>query len=107
VVVSEASFCKECGAPLTNEVSGPLRVRGWAPMIAAGLSALPGLGHLYRGRPFSAIVWFLGVSCAYAVVLPLGYILHLICAANAALIGTRNAGALPPAPRAGRSGAWS
>jgi hypothetical protein len=86
VVVANARFCKECGAPLAGS---PLLIRelSWQPVVAAGLSLLPGLGHLYRRRPFAAVAWFIGVVTAYAIAQPFGFILHLICAGNAALSG--------------------
>jgi len=86
VVVANARFCKECGAPLAG---GPLLLRdlSWQPVVAAGLSLLPGLGHLYRHRPFAALAWFIGVVMAYAIAQPFGFILHLVCAGNAALSG--------------------
>ncbi len=106
MVVSGASFCKECGAPLVEEQLRRARDFGWKPLIAAALSIVPGLGHLYRGRPFRGLGWFLGVLVAYGAP-PLGYILHMICAASAASIGTSPVNALPPAARPGSSGAWS
>jgi len=87
VVVKDASFCKECGAPL----NASLWIRqnpGFNPVMAAILSMIPGLGHLYRGRVGRGIMWFFGVSFAYGASFPLGVLIHVICAANAALAGT-------------------
>jgi hypothetical protein len=86
VVVAKARFCKECGAPLAGS---PILIRdlSWQPLVAAGLSLLPGLGHLYRHRPFAAVAWFSGVMLAYSIAQPFGFILHLVCAGNAALAG--------------------
>lgn len=86
VVVANARFCKECGAALAGS---PLLIRdlSWQPVVAAGLSLLPGLGHLYRHRPFAAVAWFFGVVMAYSIAQPFGFILHLVCAGNAALSG--------------------
>jgi hypothetical protein len=64
----------------------PLAVRNRAPspFLAAGLSMLiPGAGHLYAGKMFSAILWFLVVSAGYALLLP-GLVLHLFCMVSAA-----------------------
>src|SRR5262249_26558466 len=48
IVVADAQFCKECGAPLAGTrifVANP----GFNPIVAAVLSFIPGLGHLYKG----------------------------------------------------------
>jgi hypothetical protein len=83
LVVSDASFCKACGAPITRF---PLLRRdpGFNPIIAAALSIVPGVGHIYRGKIGKAFLWFFGVSFAWTVSPPLGLVLHIICAANAA-----------------------
>ena len=62
-----------------------IRDQGWQPFLAAALSVIPGLGHLYRGHPGRAALWFFGVIVAYALSYPLGLMLQLVCAANAAL----------------------
>ncbi|MGD0670917.1 MAG: hypothetical protein ABSB13_02495 [Candidatus Binatus sp.] len=83
IVVADASFCKSCGAPVTRF---PLlrRDRGYSPMLALVLSIVPGVGQIYRGKPLRGILWFFGVSLAYGAGPPLGILIHLICAANAA-----------------------
>ena len=53
-------------------------------MLALVLSIVPGVGHIYRGKPFKGILWFFFVMSAYTAAHPLGFLLHLICAANAA-----------------------
>ena len=64
IVVVAARFCKECGAPL--EATGFIRRDiGMRPLIAFGLSLVPGLGHLYQGHPFRGCLWFFGVAFAY------------------------------------------
>jgi hypothetical protein len=87
IVVNDAAFCKECGAPL-----GP---RGWIkrdpgfnPVMALVLSAIPGLGHIYRGQVLKGIFWFFGVASCYAASPGLGVVIHFICAWNAAFSGT-------------------
>ena len=79
-------FCKEGGAPLASQawIRRDITLR---PTVAAALSLVPGLGHLYRGHPWKAIAWFLGVAMAYPLAYPLGFVLHLVCAGNAALSG--------------------
>ena len=104
MIVEGASFCKECGEPLVQEHLRRARDLGWKPLIAAALSIVPGLGHLYRGRPFRGLLWFVGVLTAYGAP-PLGYILHMICAASAASIGTGRDGDLTARRR--RTRAWS
>ena len=86
-MVAEASFCKSCGAPVTRF---PLlsRSSGFNPVLALVLSIVPGVGHIYRGRPFKGIMWFFFVSIAYGMGPPFGILIHLICAANAAFSGT-------------------
>jgi hypothetical protein len=93
VMVTDASFCKECGAALMTG----FRLKhglGWNPWIALALSIVPGLGQLYKGRRWRALGWFLLVTMAYGTQ-PLGYWLHIVCAVNAAL-----AGAFEDRPRA-------
>jgi hypothetical protein len=87
IVVEGASFCKDCGAPL-EATSIIRRDLGLRPLIAFSLSLIPGLGHVYQGHPWRGILWFFGVGIGYGSSLGLGFILHLICAANAALYGT-------------------
>lgn len=106
MVVANASFCKECGAALSVRAAGRVRDLGWKPLIAAGLSIVPGLGHLYRHHPWKGLAWFIGVSVAYGAQ-PLGFTLHLVCAANAALTGLIREEALVRGSRADGSRAWS
>src|SRR5579863_2490121 len=86
IVVPDATFCKSCGAPLTRF---PLlrRNHGFNPIFALVLSIVPGVGHIYRGKPFKGVMWFFGVSFAWLIAPPLGTLLHIICAANAAFSG--------------------
>jgi hypothetical protein len=83
IVVAEASFCKSCGAPVTQF---PLmrRSEGFSPMLALVLSIVPGVGHIYRGKPFKGALWLFFVLSAYGLSTPFGFLIHLICAANAA-----------------------
>lgn len=98
MTVADASFCKECGAALagtfwlTREIT-------WRPAVAFVLSVVPGLGHLYKKQPGRGLLWFMFVIYMYATVLPLGWIIHVICAFNAALSGAIREEALS---RAGR-----
>jgi hypothetical protein len=101
VTVTQARFCKECGAPLAGSAV-LIRDLSWQPLVAAGLSLLPGLGHLYRRRPFAAVAWFIGVVMAYSIAQPFGFILHLVCAGNAALSGAISEDAIIARLRHGR-----
>src|SRR5271156_2677049 len=87
IVVAEGSFCKSCGAPVT--IFPLLRPgRGFNPVLALVLSIVPGVGHIYRGKPFKGIMWFFFVSIAYGMGPTLGILIHIICAANAAFSDT-------------------
>jgi hypothetical protein len=107
VCVNDANFCKECGAPLGPSASLNQEVN-WRPLVALLLSVIPGLGQLYKGHPWRALLWFGTVSLLYSMAPPLGLLLHLICAANATLAGsvretafTRGRGGFPAmGPRA-------
>jgi TM2 domain-containing membrane protein YozV len=55
------------------------------PAIAAVLSLIvPGAGHLYAGRPLSAVLWFVIVSLGYLLLIIPGVVLHILCIASAA-----------------------
>ena len=56
-------------------------------MLALVLSIVPGVGHIYRGKPMRGMLWFFGVLFAYTMGPPLGILIHIICAANAAFSG--------------------
>ena len=85
-MVTDASFCKSCGAPITRSPLG--RDWGFSPVLALLLSVVPGVGHIYRGKPFKGILWFFGVLFAYKANPQLGVLIHIICAANAAFSDT-------------------
>ena len=40
---------------------------GFNPVLALVLSIVPGVGHIYRGKPFKGIMWFFFVSIAYGM----------------------------------------
>ena len=61
------------------------RRKRWSRVVAFILSLLiPGLGQLYKGQIFSALVWFVLVILTYLVITPAGPFLHLFCAIAAA-----------------------
>lgn len=86
MVVPDASFCKECGAPLPNTVWLSTSIK-WHPMTALLLSLVPGLGHWYKGERLRGCAWFFAVLFFYAFPVPIGLLMHIICAGNAALGG--------------------
>jgi hypothetical protein len=87
VVVPDADFCKNCGAPLAHTVWFNSNI-AWRPWVAVGLSTIPGLGHWYKGEPARGLLWFIFVMLLYSGNAPvLGFLLQLICACNAGLRG--------------------
>jgi TM2 domain-containing membrane protein YozV len=86
IVVAQAQFCKSCGAPIAR-FRMLRRNPGFNPIVALVLSIIPGLGQLYRGKPFRGVLWFFGVMFAYAAGPLLGVFIHFICASNAAFSG--------------------
>jgi TM2 domain-containing membrane protein YozV len=95
-MVAGAVYCKDCGGTLAGS-QRLVHARDYNPVTAALLSIVPGLGHLYRGKPGRAVIWFFVVIVAYSLG-PIGYLIHLACCANAALSGS-----VQPVPRgAGR-----
>jgi len=83
VVVADAKFCKNCGAPL-------LLIRdniSWRPMLAIFLSVIPGLGQLYKGQAARGLLWFIFVTVFLLYAPPIGVLLWMICAGNAAVSG--------------------
>lgn len=93
IVVADAIFCKQCSAPLAR-FTLLRKDPGFNPTVAFVLSIIPGLGHVYRRKPFRAVIWFFGVSAAYGMGPPLGILIHLVCAANAAFSGAIRESAL-------------
>jgi hypothetical protein len=87
VLVVDANFCKNCGAPLVHTVWFNSNI-GWRPSVAALLSIVPGLGHWYKGEPGRGVLWLIFVLLLYSYGnLWLGFLLHVICAFNAGLGG--------------------
>jgi hypothetical protein len=84
VVIEGALFCKQCGARL-GQSGAPAGDHSMHRVLAFALSAIPGAGHVYQGHPWRGIGWFFGVVMAYGSSPQLGLIIHLVCAANAAL----------------------
>lgn len=98
VIVIDAAFCKECGAALAGTFWLSPEIT-WRPAVALVLSLMPGLGHLYKRQPLRGLLWFMFVVYMYSVAPPLGWILHAICAGNAALSGAIREDALTRRPR--------
>ncbi len=93
VVVADASFCKECGAPLPDTVWLSPNL-AWRPRSALLLSVIPGLGHWYKGARMRGVAWFFTVPFFYSFAFPLGLLMHMICAGNAAFGGALSEDAL-------------
>jgi hypothetical protein len=106
VMVVDAVFCKECGAPLASTVWFRRDVT-WHPATALVLSVFPGLGHWYKGQPRRAVIWFLCVALFYASAPVIGLLLHVICAGNAALAGAIREEAIGRTGRRTRLGDFS
>jgi predicted amidophosphoribosyltransferase len=102
VTVADATFCKECGAPLAGTVWLSHEIT-WRPFTAFALSVMPGLGHFYKCQRGRAVLWFFAVIYAYQTAPPLGLLLHLICAGNAALAGAIREEAVARSARGGGS----
>jgi|HubBroStandDraft_5_1064220.scaffolds.fasta_scaffold113021_2 hypothetical protein len=86
VTVVDAAFCKECGAPLSGTVWLSREIT-WRPFVAFALSIVPGLGHFYKRQAGRGLFWFIFVMYMYAAAPFLGWMMHLICACNAAFAG--------------------
>jgi TM2 domain-containing membrane protein YozV len=70
---------------LVRMTPAPLATRPANAAIAAVLSLIvPGAGHLYAGRPLSAVLWFVLVSLGYLLLIVPGVVLHVLCIASAA-----------------------
>jgi TM2 domain-containing membrane protein YozV len=70
---------------LVRMTPAPLAHRPANAAVAAVLSLIvPGAGHLYAGRPLSAVLWFMMVSLGYLLLIVPGVLLHILCIASAA-----------------------
>ena|SRR5690348_6928843 len=70
---------------LVRMTPAPLVPRPANAAVAAVLSLIvPGAGHLYAGRPLSAVLWFVLVSVGYLLLIVPGVLLHVLCIASAA-----------------------
>jgi zinc-ribbon domain len=99
VVVADASFCKNCGAPLSATVWLSHDVP-WRPKVAVLLSIIPGLGHWYKGEPGRGFLWFISVVVFLLLdAWPMGGLLWLICACNAGVAGAIREDAIANATR--------
>jgi hypothetical protein len=63
----------------------------WSRGMALLLSLfLPGLGHLYKGQPFSALFWLVITPLGYLAFVVPGVVLHLLCLLSASLGDNNN-----------------
>lgn len=104
-----AIVCRYCHADLVkNAPSGtaPVVVQqvapAWRPGIAALLSlVIPGAGQIYKGSVGAGLLWLLGTVALYALLLPLGALMHVVCiimAATGQPSPTQSAVSTPTAP---------
>ncbi len=97
-LVYELRDRQQLGAPMTQTALAQIDQRRTSPLLAVALSAfIPGAGHLYTGRVFAAIAWFVLAGVAYLLILP-GLILHvasMIAAARSARRLNAEAGQAP------------
>lgn len=91
---------QQLGAPIPQQTAlVPVENHASSPLLAAVLSAfIPGAGHVYTGRVFAAIAWFVIVGIAYLLVLP-GLILHVANMISAARSARRLNAAVGHAPQ--------
>jgi TM2 domain-containing membrane protein YozV len=62
-----------------------VRERRFNPLIAGVLSVvIPGLGQLYKGQLFRAVLWFCVVGAGYWLLVVPGIFFHLFCVLGAA-----------------------
>jgi TM2 domain-containing membrane protein YozV len=62
-----------------------VRERSFNPLIAGVLSFIvPGLGQLYKGQFWGALLWFLLTGAGYALFVIPGVVLHFFCVLAAA-----------------------
>lgn len=54
--------------------------------VAAALSIIPGLGHIYRGYYFHGLCWFTFTPLAYALLVLPGLFMHWLCIREAGRI---------------------
>jgi hypothetical protein len=87
VVLRQANQSLTAAAPSPLVVPAPVvhvHTPKWNPGIAAVLSFLiPGLGQLYKGQLFNAILWFCIVAAGYCFLIVPGLVLHFCCVLGA------------------------
>jgi TM2 domain-containing membrane protein YozV len=83
-----APACPACGFVLKDNVIFIKHEK--SGLLAAGLSLIiPGAGQLYKGRVFSAIIWFLLIGTGYVTFFLPGLILHAACVLMAGIAKTK------------------
>jgi hypothetical protein len=88
-IKAEARRCRHCGEALDPVLRAADEARrsvegrpihSFSPGVARVLSVVwPGLGHIYRGRILSGIVWMIVTPLGYVCFIVPGLILHLLC----------------------------
>lgn len=63
-----------------------IRERRFNPVIAGALSFfIPGLGQLYKGQFWGALLWFIFTGVGYFLLVFPGLILHFFCIVSAVM----------------------
>jgi len=80
-----AIVCRFCNADLIkNARVVPGADRSFSPGIAAVLSLIiPGAGQMYRGDVGQGLAWLIGIVIAYVMLVPLGFVAHIVCIVSA------------------------
>lgn len=95
-IKADAKKCKHCGEYLDVVMAKNANVsqtinkqKSWNPALALILSIfLPGLGHLYKRKVISGIIWFIIVVIGYIMFIVPGIILHILCIISSAIGNT-------------------
>lgn len=68
-----------------------VRARRFNPVIAGVLSfIIPGLGQLYKGQFWGALLWLLFTGVGYTLLVFPGIILHFFCVVSAVSGGAKD-----------------
>ena len=76
---------------VNSHAGAAINVRGDGSHLVAALLwfFMPGLGQLVRGQLLGAMAWFFVTVVAYVMLLPVGFVVHVLCVVMAAQPGRR------------------